>query len=165
MMIAVPTTRLPLAKGRRGFTLIELMIAVAVIAILAAIAYPSYQDSIQKSRRSEAFTEVSRIQQAQEKHRANNTAYSTDLGSLGIGVVNSGVVTASYNSTYYTLTVATASATAYTVRATARAGTSQASDTNCQCLQAEWSGADATYTAGATCASATAAQGASCWRR
>jgi prepilin-type N-terminal cleavage/methylation domain-containing protein len=39
---------------QKGFTLIELMIAVVVIAILAAIAYPSYQDSVRKSRRADA---------------------------------------------------------------------------------------------------------------
>lgn len=38
----------------RGFTLIELMIVVAIVAILAAVAYPAYRDSISKSRRAEA---------------------------------------------------------------------------------------------------------------
>lgn len=42
----------------RGFTLIELMIVVAIVAILAAVAYPSYRDSISKSRRAEARAQL-----------------------------------------------------------------------------------------------------------
>ena len=43
-------------RGTRGFTLVEVMIALVVVAVLAMIAVPAYQDSIRKSRRSEAFT-------------------------------------------------------------------------------------------------------------
>jgi type IV pilus assembly protein PilE len=43
-----------LTHAAKGFTLIELMIVVAVVGILAAIAYPSYQDSVRKSRRADA---------------------------------------------------------------------------------------------------------------
>lgn len=164
MMCSMPTIRLPFAKGRRGFSLIELMLAIAVIAILAAVAYPSYQDSIRKGRRSEAFTEVARIQQAQEKFRANNPTYSADFGPAGLGLDSSGVVT-SYSTTYYTLTLSGTSETGYTVQAAAIAGKSQANDTSCQCLQAAWSRADATYLAGANCTSTDPIQGNSCWRR
>jgi type IV pilus assembly protein PilE len=45
---------MPLQRHARGFTLIEVMITVAIVAILAAIAYPAYQDQIRKSRRSAA---------------------------------------------------------------------------------------------------------------
>lgn len=161
---SVLVRRRGLVQRAVGFTLIELMIALAVIAILAAIAYPSYQDSIRKGRRSEAFTEIARIQQAQEKHRANNPNYSSNVGSAGLGL-NSGGVSASYSTTYYTFTLSAASATTYTVEAVAVAGKSQANDTNCQCLRALWSGADATYWAGPSCGSVTEAQGSSCWRR
>ncbi len=44
------------ARSAAGFTLTELMIAVAIVAILAAVAYPSYQDSVRKARRADAKT-------------------------------------------------------------------------------------------------------------
>lgn len=67
-----------------GFTLIELMIAVAVVAILTAIALPAYQSSVQKGRRADAMAAISRIQQAQERWRGNNPTYSTSLSALSV---------------------------------------------------------------------------------
>lgn len=67
-----------------GFTLVELMIAVAVVAIITAIALPAYQNSIIKSRRADAMAAFSSIQQAQERWRSNNAAYSTSLTELGV---------------------------------------------------------------------------------
>ena len=104
---------------RRGFTLIELMIVVAVIGILATIAYPSYQDYIRKARRIDAQSVMLDIQLLQEKYRVNHVSYGslTDLGS--------------FPSDYYTFAISGNTASAYTITATAKSGTSQASDTGC----------------------------------
>jgi type IV pilus assembly protein PilE len=60
--------------GRRGFTLIELMIAVAVVGILSAIAYPSYQDYVKKARRADAQTALLELVQFMERlYTANGT--------------------------------------------------------------------------------------------
>lgn len=67
----------PLLRARpaRGFTLIELMITVAIVAILAAIAYPSYLDSVLKGRRAEGRTAVLNLLQQQERYYTQTGSY------------------------------------------------------------------------------------------
>ncbi|CAI09028.1 Pilus assembly protein [Aromatoleum aromaticum EbN1] len=110
-----------------GFTLIELMIAVAVVAILAAIAVPSYMESIRKSRRSDATTSLAKIQLAQETYRLNNNSYGT-LAALGLGATST--------EGYYTIAITegTISTTGYTATANAISGKSQASDSDCTAI-------------------------------
>jgi type IV pilus assembly protein PilE len=136
-------------KRLRGFTLIEVMITVAILAIVAAIAYPSFMGSIRKSRRSEAFEFITRIQQAQERWRANNSAYTTDLTTTGLNVP-----TTTPNG-YYTLAVTVpvgpTSGSDYTITATA-AG-QQAADTQCALISLRMLNGNLTYdsTSGQTC--------------
>jgi type IV pilus assembly protein PilE len=59
----------------QGFTLIELMVVVAVIGILAAVAYPSYQDSIRKTKRAEGRAALMRLMQQQERWYSQNSTY------------------------------------------------------------------------------------------
>lgn len=115
-----------LDRRQQGFTLIELMITVAIVAILATIAYPAYIRYLQQARRVDAQAGLSAIQLAQEKHKFNNSSYSTDLPTLGIS-------SSTTPDGYYTLaiTTGTASTTGYTATASAVSGTSQASDTGC----------------------------------
>ena len=102
---------------QNGFTLIELMITVAIIGILAAIAFPSYQQYIKQSRRTVAQSTLLDIQQKEEKWRVNNTTY----GSLTD-------VAGTTSDDYYNYAVTANTATTYTITATAPSGSSQASD-------------------------------------
>jgi len=60
----------------KGFTLIEVMIVVAIVGILAAIAYPSYVENIRKTRRAEAAAVVMEAVQVVERNFSQNGAYS-----------------------------------------------------------------------------------------
>lgn len=114
----------------RGFTLIELMIAVATIGILSAIAYPSFMSSIRKARREDAHVLLLSAQQAQEKHRLTNATYTNALASL-VGVCPATGTCFSPEGYYQLAAPTSTSATAYTLTATAVSGKSQASDSGC----------------------------------
>jgi type IV pilus assembly protein PilE len=68
-----------------GFSLIELMIVVSIITILAAIAVPSYNSSVRKSRRTEAKTALADFAAREERLYATQNVYSTDPVALGYG--------------------------------------------------------------------------------
>lgn len=59
----------------RGFTLIELMVVVAVVAILASIAFPSYQDSVRKSRRAQVKADMVELAQRYERYHTIRNTY------------------------------------------------------------------------------------------
>ena len=117
-------------KRTSGFTLIELMIAVAIIGVLASIAMPAYQGYIMKGKRSDAKAALITLQLAQEKYRANNPSYGT-LTQLGTGTTSP--------DGYYTLSASSITGTTYTLTATATGG--QASDTECATLSIDQDGA------------------------
>jgi type IV pilus assembly protein PilE len=156
-----------------GFTLIELMVVVAVIAVLAAIALPSYLDSVRKSRRADAITELNKVAQAQERWRANNPNFNiADVSSAatGLRLVSGTTVATNYTlaSGYYSISIGTAaSSTDYTTTATA-AG-SQVGDTNCAVLRLIMTGGNLGNWAGSSVATlanaATDANARKCWSR
>ncbi|MFM5246429.1 type IV pilin protein [Aeromonas caviae] len=104
-----------------GITLLELMVVVAVVAILAAVAYPSFTDGLHKSRRAEAIKGLLSMQLKQEEFRISNTSYSGTPAQVG-----------NPTSDYYTFTISGATATVYTLIATAKG--SQSNDSGCTTL-------------------------------
>ena len=137
------------------------MITVVVVGLLAAVAFPSFLDSIRKGRRSEAFTALSAVQQAQERWRSNNASYATDLSSAapaGLGL------SATTPNGYYGVTLANVTATSYEVIATAVSGTSQANDGSCAKLGVQLSAGNLTY-ASSSGGSLTYANTDKCWSR
>lgn len=75
-----------LMTPRRGFTLVELMIVVAIVAILTAVTLPMYQEHVRNSRRQEAKSTLLRIAQLQERFYSGNNTYQASLGTLlGVG--------------------------------------------------------------------------------
>lgn len=129
-------------RNAHGFTLVELMVVVAIVGILASVAYPSYMNQIRSSRRSDAVVAMSRFQQAQERWRANKTTYASQAEATAS--VNPPVTTpptepglglsATTEGGYYTLAVSGNTATGYILTATAVSGKSQSSDTGCTAL-------------------------------
>jgi len=107
-----------------GVTLIELLITVAIIGILASVAYPSYTDYVMRSNRSEAQRELLRYANLQEQVFVDTRSYATDMKGLGHTSVS--IRTDSKN---YLIKVINPTATTYTLRAIAK--NNQVNDVGC----------------------------------
>ena len=118
-----------------GFTLIEVLIVIAIIGILATVAYPSYNMSKRKTRRSDAAAAALTIQVAQEKFRGSCAFYAQSLGTTNTCGTTAALSTAKVASTsgegYYTMSIAASSATGNSYQIVATAIGDQANDTGC----------------------------------
>jgi len=147
----LPTVRQPApAAPRRGFTLIELMIVVAIVGILLAVAYPSFMDQVRKSRRADAIGALTAVQQAQERLRSGQPAYTTLLTAARTANPPGLSLAATSSSGYYGISINSADATSYVATASAATGTSQVADGACAVLAVRMQAGNVTYGAGAT---------------
>lgn len=113
-------------RSNRGFTLVELMITVAIVAILATVAYPSYQDHVLKSRRADGISAIMNAAQRLERCYTQYGAYNNANCPSYAAVQDS-------QQGYYQVSFsAAATASTYTLRAVPRGA--QADDTKCATL-------------------------------
>ncbi len=138
----------------KGFTLIELMIAVVVVAILTSIAYPSYQEQVAKAKRADAASALATGAQALERYYTSNGTYLDADGNLAAVYPTKAPES---GSTHYTIAATgTPTANSFTLRAT-RTGTM--TDDRCGNLEISSTGAS---TLNGNASSTTVAD---CWRR
>ncbi len=137
-----------LVPSVRGFTLIELMVVVVIVAILLAIGYPTYLDQVRKARRSDATAAL--MQTAQRLERCFTDSNQFNAAGCPTGTVSS-------PEGYYNVAIA-ASATTYTLTATPVAGTTQAGDSTCASFTLDQAGNRGAKDAGGNDTTAT------CWQ-
>ena len=137
----------------KGFTLIELMIVVAIIGIVGAIAMPSYNKYMLKSRRADdGLVHLSKIVDREERFYLQNNIYTSSFGAAGLNMTNGNTS----DDGYYTFTITltgTPVGQAYSVTATPVVGLAQAKDLDCTSMTLTSVGQK----------SATGADPAKCW--
>ncbi|MGY6276209.1 type IV pilin protein [Methylomonas sp. MgM2] len=106
--------------GHNGFTLIELMIAVAIVGILASIAVPSYTDYIDRANRSDAKAILLENAQFLERNYTENNRYHKDSAGNDVGLPVT--VSPKSGTTLYNISVSNFSASTYTLTATPVSG-------------------------------------------
>jgi len=112
---------MPLRHSMRGITLIELMIVVVVISILAAVAFPNYQEFSARAKRNEAKSALLQIAVNQERFYMNNNAFTLDMTALGFS--NDPFTT---DTGSYVIDVTSADATNFSATATYQLGGNEA---------------------------------------
>lgn len=108
-------------KKNRGITLIELMVVVAIIGIIAAIAYPSYQEQVRKSRRADCSGALMGMANTMERYFTVNSTYlgaGTVAGNTGAPTIYPASCPIDGGTQTYSLTIQAATASTFTLQAT-----------------------------------------------
>ena len=112
--------------SEKGFTLIELMIAVAILGIIASIAIPSYFEHVKRTARTEAITSLLDAANKQEQYFVDNREYTSTIADLGVSTTT--------ESNFYTISVKVDNdAGTFTFKATPKSGP-PLQDTECKTL-------------------------------
>jgi type IV pilus assembly protein PilE len=117
-----------------GMTLTELLIVLAIVAMLTIVSYPSFMQSVRKSNRTDAQTALTRASAGLERFFAVNSTYTTDTSQLGLKIEGGAAYT---DNGHYVVTVAagaTGIGSSYKITAKAKAGDMQVKDTGCVTL-------------------------------
>ncbi|EGV16916.1 type IV pilin protein [Thiocapsa marina] len=124
MFRAAPEPASPLTGRRGGFTLIELMITVAIISILAAVAYPSYQEYFRRANRTEAQSFLMDLAQRQQQFLMDARRYASSVADLNSTIPE-------HVAKFYTITepfTIVVSPPSFTISAAPKVGTQQVAD-------------------------------------
>ncbi|MCB1615819.1 MAG: prepilin-type N-terminal cleavage/methylation domain-containing protein [Pseudomonadales bacterium] len=112
----------PVSGKQSGFTLIELMIVVAIIGIIVGVAWPAYQDQIRSTRRTDAMATAQTLANAMEKHFTETGTY------VGFPAVYERDIPADAAQAYYTVDIVEDGKNGFDITLSPIAGTSQAND-------------------------------------
>lgn len=146
-----PRRNPPPSRGAAaGFSLIELMIAVAIVGILAMVAYPSYQQYIRRGNRADAHALLQAAQLAQEKYRLGNTTYASTTAALKPACPESGQCFSARG--HYELQAPSGvSGSAYTLTAKAFSDIQKGDESTCQTITLTVTGGVTSYGPDAKC--------------
>lgn len=118
-------------RRQSGLTLIELLIAVAIVGIITTIAYPNYATYLTKTKRSQATACLQEAAQYMERFYTTNLRYDQTSGGVAVSLPNTACV--QDMSANYTLAINSVSANAYALKVTPR-GAQATADTQCGTL-------------------------------
>jgi type IV pilus assembly protein PilE len=145
----------PRREPSRGFTLVETVVALGVVAVLSGIAYPSLEGHLLRARRTDALVALMQAQLAEERFRANHRTYGS-LAEIGMRNVST--------SGHYELAVISSTADSYEIAATASGR--QARDGACRTLRLAGDGASLSYASGHDASASNAADvNRRCWNQ